>query len=197
MNLHILAYCLQTVLGCCLFLLCWSFFLLAYQPGVPKKILQSNGCTLQIFGAHGKAMTMPLGMVSSIYRAVRNVFFLSTVINCPRLLCCSEVQASATATTSLLWLPEINVCTQLCFISSLSSMCVYSRVFLMDLFPTNTWEDWQLKGCLDFLSNVVMSLAILSHSKNCCPLCLKAWGCWGTSDLLMASFQLPPHLKKI
>lgn len=101
------------------------------------------------------------------------------------------------AAESLLWLPDISLCAPPCFISSLSSMCVYSEVFLMDFFPTNTWEDWRLKGCLDFLSNVVMSLAILSRSKNCCPLCLKAWGCWGTSDLLMASFQLPPHLKKI
>jgi len=138
---------------------------------------------------------MPLGMVTGIHRATRNVFFLSTIISCPGLSCCSEVRFSATA--FLLLLPKINVCTLLCFISSLSSVCVYSRVSLMDLFPTNTWEDWRLKGCLDFLSNVVMSLAVLSRSKNCCPLCLKAWGCWGSSDLLMASFQFPPHLKKI
>lgn len=154
------------------------------------------GCILQVFSAHGKAMIMPLGMVSGVYPWGHREHFLS-VWNHELFWMVLLLWRRASTSESLLWLPDMSLCALLCFISSLSSMCVYSRVFLMDFSPTNTWEDWWLKGCLDFLSNVVMSLAILSNSENCCPLCLKVWGCRGTSDLLMASFQLPPHLKKI
>lgn len=147
-SLHVSIF-LKAVLSHCLSRLCWPFSVLPAVGGFLGKCYIALTPTTPVWlyrgGAHGKDMTMPLGMISGIHRAMRNVFFLSTSKTCH-----SEAWVSTTAAAPLLWLPKFKVCTPLCFFPSLSSMCVYSKAFLMDIFPTNTSEDWQLKGCLGF-----------------------------------------------
>lgn len=97
MKFHILEYCLKTVLGNFLSLLCWSFSMLSclaiggFLGRSHKALTPTTPAWLYLFRAHGKAMIMPQEWsVVSIHEAIGNTFFLSAVMSYSGWSCCCD-----------------------------------------------------------------------------------------------------------